>query len=423
MFTKNQKKESSMTLKNHLFVYVVFLLVFSANLQAERGTNKHVVKPIKQVPDEVLRWSVFSVNPQNDQLRILSLGKQKLLIQQGSTIKSMELPPHFYQLTTAPHGFYFALSQILPANKEQKVSQLFIAVYQDVDQLLFKIQYPLQYSESIPSIILLDNGNLILAEPVVGQLQFYASSGEMIQQIELFKDATYNLERVLMVAPAAIEFNRIAVLASKGAAAPLDADLPLPSSQPYLFLFDLKGNELWRQALPEAAAAHVAIAPDAKHIIVGVYSAYRFKPMIKKTLLLNNDGSILNTFPMLFRYASFAKESPIAVIADRFSLHQIDLQKGKILWQHHFLPKTGMITAVSVNKDGQQTTVLTALNRFANHRFEFQQPQLHLFNQQGMIMDKIPFTNEKFLTPALFPIQNQIFIGFTKNLYKLEVSK
>ena len=224
-----------------------------------------------------------------------------------------------------------------------------------------------------------------------------------------------------MVAPANVEVNRVAVLASKRGSAPLDSNAPFPSAEPHLFLFDLQGRQIWKQPLPQAAPANLAFSPDGEKILVSVYSSYLFRNVVKKTLLLQSDGTVLNTFPFLMKQAAFARLPKSALIADRFTVRQIDLESGKLLWEHHFLPEKGMVAAVKLDSAGKTAAVLTGLNRFTNNRFEFYEPRLYLFDRSGSLTGQISFNQETFLTPALHFQDGAIFIGFTHNLYKTEV--
>ncbi|APF19820.1 hypothetical protein Calab_0271 [Caldithrix abyssi DSM 13497] len=375
---------------------------------------------ITQVDQQVRQW-IFA--PPNDDapLNYFTLTDDKLLINKDAETVELPLPPHFYRLKTSAESHCFALIELLPASKEHTSARLAIKVYATPQTLLFSVEEPLLNPESIPSVTVLDNGALILSEAPIGRLAFYSTSGRLLRELQLFDDASYDLERVLMVAPAAADANRIAVLASKRGSAPLDSDAPRPTGEPHLFMFDYQGNLMWQQALPEAAPSNIAFSPDGEHLLVSVHSAYLFKPIVKKTLLVTADGALQKTFSFLFKQIDFARAQKRALLADRFTVRQINLQNGELEWEHHFLPEKGLVAAVKLDENGQKAAVLTALHRFYNHRFEFHAPTLHAFDQQGKLLKKVVFEGEKFLTPALQFKQNEIYTGFIQNLYKTEV--
>lgn len=408
-------------LSKRLFIFFILLLLFFG-FQSRNEESSKKAQIVTHLQQEVRQW-IFPASTSDAPLLYFTLSEKKLLLTDVSGTTELNLPPHFYQINTSLQGQRFFLSQLFPPGKEQKTAQLVVKVYSDSVTLLSEISYPLLEPESIPQVTLLDNGGLILSESAIGQLNFYAPSGNLTRQIRLFDDAGYDLERVLLVAAGNARSGKVAVLASKKGSAPLDSNVPVPSGEPHLFLFDFQGNKLWQKALPEAAPANLAFSPDGKSLLVSVYSSYLFKDIVKKTLLMQADGAILKSFPFLFKHADFDSQSKLALIADRFTARQINLENGNLLWEYHFLPEKGMITNLKLNESGQTATILTGINRFSNNRFEFHKPQIYIFNGKGKLLEQISFENEFFLHPALTIKNNEIYLGLSHNLYRIEVQR
>lgn len=406
--------------KRIFIFFILLLLFFGFQVRNEEQSNKKQV--ITHLQQEARQW-FFATSNSETVLPYFTLTQDKLLITNETGTTELNLPAHFYQLKTSSQGRRFALTQLLPPEKEQKSAQLVVKIYSDSATIASEITYPLLEPESIPEVTLLDNGGLILSESAIGQLTFYAPSGNMVRQIRFFDDADYDLERVLMVATSSPEAGKIAVLASKRGSAPLDSNTPLPSGEPHLFLFDFQGNKLWQKPLPEAAPANLTFSPDGEHLLVSVYSSYLFKDIVKKTLLVEASGNIVKTFPFLFKKAAFASQQKLALLADRFTAWQINLENGSLLWEHHFLPEKGMLTEVKLDETGQTATILTGINRFANNRFEFHYPQLYIFNAQGNLLERLSFENDIFLNPALSIQNDEIYLGLSQKLYRIEVQR
>ncbi|MCD6374882.1 MAG: hypothetical protein J7L94_05105, partial [Caldisericaceae bacterium] len=59
----------------------------------------------------------------------------------------------------------------------------------------------------------------------------------------------------------------------------------------------------------------------------------------------------------------------------------------------------------------------------SNNRFEFHKPQIYIFNGKGKLLEQISFENEFFLHPALTIKNNEIYLGLSHNLYRIEVQR
>ncbi len=410
--------------RNWLAVLGLTVLLVLSLLTAREKSTAYTAQKLSlfNTTSKPTAWKVVKV--ENDApTAYWYLTNEALVITQNGQHVRLKLPENFYEMKIARNNQFFALNALWPANPTKGSNgHLRVQIITNKGRQQCVAFVPFVTEESIPMVTVLGNGRFVVGHSEIGRLDFYAPNGQRTQTVTLFPEAEYDLERVLKIKPSA-DGQTIAVLASKRGSAPLDSKALKPNGEPYVFLFDAEGKEWWRQPLKVAAGQNLEIAADGSQLIVSGYSTYLTQPLLKKTVLMQNDGKQIKDYPFLFRQACFGNQSKQILLADRNTVRQLDAQNGTLLWQRTIEAQQGTISAIQLDETNQTAVVLVAHNRFQNGGFVFEEPSLLIFDKQGQKVQHMPFTQETFVKPQMQVVQGKIFLGFQNNFYQVEVQK
>ncbi|MFQ5752918.1 MAG: hypothetical protein ACE5HI_13070, partial [bacterium] len=211
--------------------------------QYELVKYEKYAKPIKS-------W-IFSASAENAILPTLFIQEQQLKWLNKSELKILNLPEGYLHAVFSKGGQYFGLVSLTTSQKNRDRNKIWqLNIYAATGNHLYTIEKQQYYDDALPAVVLSDkNGYTILGQNTTGKLWFYGSNGELIRQVALFPDATYDLERILYLDLSA-DGSRLAVVATKRGAAPSGTNVVNPSADPHLLLFTQNGEEAWRQRLP-----------------------------------------------------------------------------------------------------------------------------------------------------------------------------
>jgi len=410
---------------NAFLVILLFFYHSTVIVAQENSQGKNTLKAVKilNTQKEVRRWEHLQPSSGANTC-FLSLDKNEIVVRIDSEIQRLPLPNHFYNIVASRSGKYFAILQLFPDKKgENGNRQLHISVYSANARPAYAVNVPLYSRDIIPFCLLSDrDGALILGESPIGRLVFYTAEGQVERTVNLFPDAEFDLERFLQIALSS-DGEKIAVLASKRGASPVDSDAPNPSGEPHLFLFNADGLERWNKPLPQSTPQNVAISPDGNSILAAGYSSFLDGRVEKSTQLLGKNNTLVKSFSLLFRTVDFSPQTNQILLADRSTIHQIDIRNGNVIREESFPSEEGLITSARFNSTGSQIFILTAQSRFESGRFIFQQPLLHILDTKGAQIQKLSFPDDDFFKPLLDVQNEQVFIGFAHHLYRIEVQQ
>ena len=416
-----------MWVRNRLVFLPVFLLLVFAGGLACRGAPKkkaaYRLQQVQNVAKEVRGWKMLR-NPGRAEPSWLILKADELMLVRGTAEKTIALPPRFVGWVVSRQGRFFALFNLAAQKKSGGGKTVLQAgVYSAEGRLLYRLHRPKAYDEPVPARVLSDrDGTLVLGESATARLFFFGPDGRLLREVTLFPDAEYDLERLLQIDVSA-DGRRVAVLAGRRGASPLDAGVPNPSGEPHVFLFDADGNLLWQRRLQGGAPQNVALSPDGEFLLASSYSSYSDGRLERSTALLRRDGTVVRTLPVLFRSAAFAPQAGAVLLADRSAARLIRLSSGEALWQVRYSRKAGMVAAAGLSPEADRAFVLTARNAFEKDRFVFKQPVLHVIDRSGSLVQELTFPQEAFLTPSLTVASGRIFLGLIHKLYRIEVQR
>ncbi|NIR70116.1 hypothetical protein GWN42_30175 [candidate division KSB1 bacterium] len=335
--------------------------------------------------------------------------------------KMLDLPEGYLNTAFSKVGHYFGVIHLIePPKKNNRNKILQIDIYTSSGEKRYSLNRNQYYDDSIPSIVISNlDGSVIMGKNSVGKLWFYREDGELSKQVELFPDASYDLERILHL-DLSEDGARLAVVASKRGASHLGSEAPHPSGEPHLFLFTHNGDELWRKALPDFNSSATAISKNGDHIIANSYTVDTQGNLQKQSLLFNDNGERIASFDLLFKYAHFSPDSRFLILAENTKAHVVELSTGRTVWSDNVSRKQGMITAVRLANNADVAVLLIAKNEFREGGFVFTNSRLRVLDRSGALHQDIAIKDEIFRKPALklSPDHRHITVGF-ENSYRI----
>ena len=410
------------TLQTQAFL-VILTLVLSTGLYCQRlanGSWTYQLVKSENVKKIVKFWH-FNPNFQEEEFPKIAVQNEQIYWLNGSKPRTLPLPSAFVRSVSSRVGKYLGLMSISEEAKEKVDDRIFhLQIFSTTGEKLYEIKRTQHYDDSIPSVAISDeDGSVVLGKNTVGNAWFYHRTGSLNLEIDLFDDDSYGLERVLQM-----DFTKdgrnLVILASKRGASPIGSGVPNPSGEPYLFLFELDGSELWRRPLAEFNAGQTVIAPNGQYIVASSYTT-DFRGNIKKrTFIFDHRGKEIKSLDLLFRMADFSPDSKYLLLAERTLAKVVELASRKVLWSYNISRKQGMIVAVALSNNQEYSVLLLAKNVFKEGAFIFTHPQLVVLNRSGKIMQEISVEGESFYTPALrFSGDHQYIILGLKDSYRI----
>lgn len=314
------------------------------------------------------------------------------------------------------NGNYIVRLQLNPRESQDPIDrQLTITVLNSKQQMLYTLQRNQYFDRTLPVVAVSDrDGALVLGESDSGILWFYDSRGTLRNQVSLFPDADYDLERILDIQMAEEETS-LAVLASIQGPGQVGSDAKNSDSEPYLMLFDVSGREIWRRGLPAKSVSALYFSPDGQNILINSFAVDISGHVSKNALIFDETGQKILETEMLYKYASFSSDAGYLIMADNQQIRVFNLDQRKLIWQKNLERGKDMITAVKISDGGKTSVILTGSNTWDGSRFIFRGAKITIFDMLGKLSQELYFPEKSFQNPALWlsPQGNLLKVGFT----------
>jgi hypothetical protein len=401
-----------------VFLLVALIPVISIGQQAVNDFGFFTLNKQEFTSQAVNEWYFFD----NREVALSERGK---ITWDGSIQTQRKLADDHLMMVYSADGNFFALADLNPrASLEPIDRQLNIQVYSSGQDKLYTIHRKHFYDHMFPTIaIASQTAAAVLGESDTGEMWFYDSKGIMKQNIVLFPEAEYDLERILQ-----FQWNNdgseVAVLATKRASAPMGSGAKNPNSEPHLFLFDSNGRKLWEKTLLNLSASGLLYSPDGKHILVNNFTVHADGKISKKAFIYNPGGTPVFETDILYKYAHFSPEGKRVIMAENQQVRVFDIERKTELWQQKIARNDGMVTAVKTSIDAEVSLVLIAKNDWNGERFVFNQPQVKIVDRKGNVLQEIKMPDKSFRHPALWLSEDgtQFKLGFDDGFvtYKLK---
>lgn len=308
-----------------------------------------------------------------------------------------------------------SLALLAQSTIRQDGHSLQLACYSITGERRFQVPLAWQRDEPLPELAIHARSGVAIGEPALGVVRLLDGQGREIRELQLFDQRRYELEKVLLLAFLP-DGRHVAVAAMANAAAPGMANR---RQNAYLLLLTADGRELWRQALPEPSIYNLAVSAGGSFIVVASYDAVSSDTIQRATRAFRLDGQQVLQADHLFRHASFAATSGLAVLSEKSQLWGYDLNAAAPRFRYRAADSARLVVATAVDSSGGHTGVLTAEHIFEDGHFRFVAPRLQVLDADGM-----PVSDHQVAAPLrapyLLPAGNRYFAVVTENAIELQ---
>jgi len=395
------------------------VLVAAFVLHAQVVPKQFMLRDVQSTATPVKQWFFPAASAD----RALRIDHEQIRWPEQTQENSVILPNGFVGADVSADGRYFALLSTVAHGGSAARQRFQLELYSVATGLRLALQLDQFRGEALPMVAIASDGRVVIGRAPTGTLWFYDAAGNLTSEATLFSGAEYDLERVLRMAISA-DSERLAVAATKRSASPTGADVENHSGEPHVFLFGLRGEELWSRPLPGTGTNLVAIAPNGQYIVADGYEADVFGNVKKVTHLLDGTGRKIADHDMLTRHVVFSADARVVVLAGKQRVKSVRTADGASLWQSTIPRRRGMVAGLSAADGGRLSAVVVAKNRFTGGGFLFVEPEVDIYDQRGALVQRLALVDETFVTPAvmLSPDGRLLRIGLLDGYRTYEVA-
>lgn len=357
---------------------LLLAVLFSETAESDQQSSSARIVP-ETIATDVTKAAFIYHN--NKPAALLTNRNRQTMLGSENSIAGKALPTEgtLLKQVASPQGQWFALAHM----EESQKSHLTVSLYASDGSLRYQLKRPNAEDMPIPGMYIDErDGSIVLSDAAEARLFFYGPAGTLLETIEVYKNVSYDLERVMAVSIAA-ETGQIAVAAGKHGASPAGSKAPNPDADPQLFFYDADRSLVWSKELPGYNVLSCEISPNGQFIAVGNYTVFTDKPLERISSVYDKNAERLFSNQRLFKNALFSKDSQFLLLTENQHAQLIDLSTASQVWQKNIPREEGIILERAVHPQGREAALLVAKQHFKNNSFIFEEPSLMRLNKLG----------------------------------------
>jgi hypothetical protein len=369
--------------------------------------------------ESVKTWR-FLPSTEGPTVIILTANQQRINSLNNPEDLDFALPEDAINTVFSRLGKFFALIRMGNSSNSTEDRIITIEVYSVNGDRLYEIPFTHYYDNPLPIVAISDDGgSAVIGQRVTGEVWFYNQSGALINNLQLFPEAQYDLERTLFI-EANNNGSRIAITASKRAVSPAGSGIQNESGEPHLFLFSATAEEIWRANLPLYFTNALTISDDGEFLAVNNSTITTQGQLTKKTIVFDGNTHQIGEMDLFFKQAHFSADSKYLIVAENNQAKIFNIESASEEWDYQLPKAEGLISSVRVSNNGETAVLLTAKSEFQENKFVFTNPVLKILNKEREIIQELPIKDQTFENPAVYlaPNAELIYVGF-ENEYQI----
>lgn len=268
----------------------------------------------------------------------------------------------YSNVEVSPNGEYIGIETFVTRDYDKIIKESLFRLYNKDGKLLWQTSKPLHGADEEYQLALSSKGILVVNRFEYGGIDLYQPDGT--RRI-LTPFGIIGWGRRTFVVKWSENEERLAVVAEKKPLKRYKELKPAFSSEPWLILYDSKGNEIWRRALDEYLGGRVIISPHGKYLLAACITMKGIGKGVHSTsvYLFNEKGNLINRFkntdirlPLLQPLASFSSDDKLLALATvwlrkaKSDFWLIDLSNGKVLLQKEFKDRIDRVVMEPLGK-------------------------------------------------------------------------
>ncbi|MFA4839798.1 MAG: hypothetical protein WC703_10030 [Candidatus Neomarinimicrobiota bacterium] len=186
---------------------------------------------------------------------------------------------------------------------------------------------------------------------------------------------------------------------------------PLEPLAPELFMFTPIGEMLWNLKPPTGAVRSFATSFSGKFSAIGIQTENITAAIVAfQTILLDEKGNVLETFPFGFRLCDIDEKGSWIVFADENSLRLISITTRKTYFLEKTVGANRMITDVRFLPKNR-FAVVTGSESFNNDNRIYNRPEISVYSFRGDVLFREKFSSDYSYTGRLLTSADGSVIG------------
>jgi len=400
-----------------LYVFLTGLGYFVGILPTNiMGQQKH----LKKISTVVLNGSVNSVKfgsetkgVKNTANMIITTDEEILFYGENGNIISRRSHKSPYDVEYSKQGKYVGLTEILQEPEKVRNGLYIFYLIDNQSRVLWEktgeIEYEAdEYGGKGPGRVFIsdkDGISIVFHRPWV--FDMYDSTGKLFKTVKLLEGKR---SQIMAVGSSYCDWsedgNYFAVSSQEQGSSPgkkLTTRIPVrgpmkgkkiisparapKSGNPWVFLFDRFGNEIWHRRIPDYQGTGISVSPKGK-FVVATGITRTLTEFDRHIYIFDRAGKEIKTLNMAFHGQAFSEDGKFVLLYGGKTAKFIELSTGSLLWQRKFLE---FMFSCSVSNNGNRIVVATR-----NYKKDNSEPKVSIFNQRGEVVLTEAFVNEKW---------------------------
>ncbi|MFZ5516024.1 MAG: hypothetical protein ACOY90_05270 [Candidatus Zhuqueibacterota bacterium] len=406
-------------MKKNVVILTVFLaLAVSTFLPAGEKRTPQLLMA-RQSPGTAIDWQWrLGSNLQLFPFMKIETESLRFLDENGRERNDVPYLPHSV-VSIAPNRSCIGSAELIGENTLAPEDKIFrYRMHSGDGRLLYSFEKKKPYDEPLWSMYTFSTGRALLTDGARGSAELYDEAGQLAAHIELFDEEIFDYEKPIDCALAE-DRGRFYIAAQKRPMTREPGTLRLISGEPWLFCFNLDGEELWRKAVDCPTFTRFTVSPGGQYLLLAHHSLTEQDVLIAATTVYDSDGNSVMEIPGNYRTSAFSMDETTLFLADKKSLYSVDVPKGMVQ-KMYTLPQSesGIFARLTTGHSDGGVIGLVATSVFQNNRFEFGQIRVQKFTATGASDWMIDLGSDILLTPTVHVEQSQLAVGFVSN-YKI----
>jgi len=403
-----------------LIILLVLLIIALTLTQKNRENTGKTFQLLKtQAMEETIQFWKFTDS------HLYAVGTSNFYHLSPTASQFQQVPKKFIRVVFSPGGQFYAtlfLTDLPESDSRDKL--LHLEIFNANQEKIYSLQKRQYYDDPYPAVAISDkDGSLVLGRSTTTEVWFYDRNGQLVTQVQLLPEASYDLERFLD-----LQFdqagNSLYMVTTTHGITPESDPSPLPPLQTLFFKFAPDGQKLWQETIPDFYTNFARVSENGNYLLISSYALKNSAELTEKTFVYNEEGSRVLETDFLTRYAAWKEASHQVLAANNRKAFAYDLKTGVLLWSSRITDKTRMITAVSPASKDERWALLIAKSSYSPDGFYFSEPEIKIFNGDGTLFQSISLQNASFKQPSLWLSADgkQIYIGLMNQyqVYRLQ---
>ncbi len=279
----------------------------------------------------------------------------------------------------SPDNRYLGLISLLDKPKNPTEMHVFtFTTFNAIGKKIYSVKSSFINDDGIPQFVFSESKNVLAIVSQFGEhIKFYNSRGKMIREKFLSPGIKHSYR------------NPKGVFSNDGNYFLLNItgiNNTSDKSQPDLFMLSSIGEQIWTYQLPLHHAETIGISDHGKYSIVSGPPSFLESPQPEfQTVLLNNEGKLIEIYPFGFKYYDFDDSESWLLLADEYILRLVRLSDGSVYFSKALGYDRTIISDIAILSN-REIAVAIGVESYKDDHVIYNYPSITVYSYNGNIL-------------------------------------